>query len=304
MVRDALGQVALQSQTVKDVSAAPIRGGNPTTARDHLGFSVLDDYAYGLRHAGPPVSKASAVAQHTASGDSSGCGVSACGRSRTSTRHKNWWGSTRTLLQELVHAVLTNPALLGAFQHPTDDQAEWIKAVGFARDKDGGYDSTGNAPQLWAGYTGGYDAFFDATIPMKAVLFPFQYKGKDVLVEGWKADYGNLGAGGEMAMYEQVGSSRWGAWGAKYPVGDIPKITTSVTNANTGAQIAYSAPNEPQPWVATMNPNVQVASPDDLTVTSTLTFTNFDIYDSFYKRWGPDPRLKFDSTNHIVKVTF
>lgn len=101
-----------------------------------------------------------------------------------------------------------------------------------------------------------------------------------------------------------VGPSELRLWSAKYSESDIPKITTSITNANSGAQIAYAAPQAPQPWVATMNPYVQGADPDDLRVTSTLTFSNTDIYDAFYDEWGGNPRLTFDPDDHIVTVDF
>lgn len=208
----------------------------------------------------------------------------------------------RTLLQQVVHIALTNPAWLHAWQHPDKGQEGFFRDVlGFGRNADGTYTSTSNAPQLWAGYTEFYDVVFDLAIPMQREKFEFPYNGTNLVVWGWKADYGNLGAGGEMAMYEQWAP---GLWSAKYDESDMPKITTSVTNANTGAQIAYAAPDETQPWVATMNPYVQGANPADLRVTSTLTFSNTDIYDAFQDTWDGHPDLDFNTDDHVVTVRF
>jgi hypothetical protein len=211
-----------------------------------------------------------------------------------------------TWLQQLVLGVLTLPPIVEMFQHPTKEQEEWIRAGGFARQEDGTYVSTRDAWQLWFGYVEPYDVFFDATIPMEREQFPFTYNDgngdRDLILWGWKGNYGNLGAGGEMAMYEEFGFRGSGLWSAKYAEGDMPHITVSVTHA--GDEITYAAPNEVQPWVATMNPYVQGADDDDLTVTSTITFPNQDMYDQFYSQYEGDRRLQFDAENNMVTVEF
>lgn len=262
---------------------------NPLTRSDPTGLSAIGPGDTGCRDCQTPHPHQ----PKTGLGGNSGAG------SIDGTNHAG-----PTIPQAIVHWILTNPDLLKMFQHPTKEQEEWIKDKGFARDQDGGYDSTSVAWQLWLGYMDPYDWVFDLGIPMRVVKFPFTLDdGTNVVVWGWKADYGNLGAGGEMAMYEQFGPSELGLWSAKYSEEIMPRITTSVTSALSGAQIAYSAPTVKQPWVATMNPYVQGADPDDLRLTSTMTFAP-NVFTAFQSMYEGDPRLTFDSNNHMVTVRF
>ena len=173
------------------------------------------------------------------------------------------------------------------------------------QDNYGVYHASQNCWQQIFGYNSLYDAVFALGTSMDKAIFPFTSGGTDYMIEAWKGDYVNLGAGAEMGIYQRqtILGFNTNHWAVNK---SLAMSMSLVLRYNGHAIISYS-PNEKQWWITGFNPRYKNVSKNNLTAVYTVRFNSKQMYNDFYNIYGTgkykDSRWLF-SGNLTATFTF
>lgn len=210
----------------------------------------------------------------------------------------------KTWTRDMIEKIVANPQFVRITQNPTPEQAFWFDVAGFARDKKGNWHARQDRWQQFMGYAEVYDVIFDLGTSMDADNWEFEYEEENYILWAWKGDYLNLGAGAELGIYRQSDGplKDAGIWF----VDPSLALPMSMSLSDATGEIASYAPDEPQWWITSFNPNVQDPSAASLSATFTVDFSgNEGMFEAFRDaHGGPNSLWTFNPRNSNAKLDF
>lgn len=134
-------------------------------------------------------------------------------------------------------------------------------------------DNDGVCWQQFGGYCDTYDFVFDVFCDMDADQIEFGNESNKYKIWYWKGEYLNLGAGGELGLYEGDGQV------VDCAVNDELKMSVHVDYGD-GTSTDWS---DETWWITTFNPEKQDVRAEDITMVYTLDFSSVDrtLWDDF-----------------------
>ncbi|EHI97928.1 cell wall binding repeat-containing protein [Clostridium sp. DL-VIII] len=196
----------------------------------------------------------------------------------------------------------------------SDETKDAFAAMNFEKDENGVYHAS--QPDCWqyiGGYCDFYDYVFNAATSMNKLKYPFKVGDIEYIIWMWKGDYLNLGAGGEVGIYDNEHS---------IPSVDIAGINTpsidnipglyepskdNVLNMTLHASIDGITtifdwdPGEPNWWITGWNPKFQNIAQENIVLSGTIDFSGYDdLWEEFYDEYEKDEYLTFNTDTHIV----
>ena len=198
-------------------------------------------------------------------------------------------------------------------RNPTNGDKLYWWLAGFNEDAQGILRTRAHPLQLAAGYTDAFDAVFKAAgTGAQAYKYPFEYAGKSYIVWMWKAEYMQMGYGGEVEFLSQdVPLNKAGPlWHADPNDPNLPKMSDSVSYK--GTEIASFAPQSAQVWVGSFNQNAGSWNPNtadvqtrNLHLTATVNFPNAGMYAAFKQTEEaiPNNPWKFPSRTQTATIS-
>lgn len=117
---------------------------------------------------------------------------------------------------------------------------------------------------------------------MQTKRFEFTAGKTEYMVQLWKGDYLNLGAGAEMGMYKYSTTIDGIKQYESISTSERLPMELSLTNNVSGQTIFSRAPSETQWWITGFNPEVAHPIVSELTACGTIDFgSNTDMYNAF-----------------------
>lgn len=147
------------------------------------------------------------------------------------------------------------------------------------------------------GYTDLYDKVFDAATSCEPKKYPFKYNGTEYILWGWKGNYLNLGAGGELGIYR--GGEPW--WEADRALS--MEMSMKLRYANGEEILTHEADTW---WVTGFNSNPEHLNveEEDLRATFQVRFDDPGMYEAFAQEWNGKQGWRCDPENRTASVTF
>jgi len=214
--------------------------------------------------------------------------------------------------QQVAKVLVDNPIDVLATQSDLTKGA--FAAANFEKDENGVYHTS--QPICWqypGGYCDFYDDVFNAATSMKRLKYPFNVGNNEYILWMWKGDYLNLGAGGEVGIYDNKHSvPSMNIKGINTPaIDDIPGLyevsddalyMTLHASINGKTTILDWNPGKPNWWITGWNPEFQDVAPENILLSGTINFSGHDdLWEAFYgEYYNKDKRLTFDSDTHTV----
>lgn len=186
-----------------------------------------------------------------------------------------------------------------------DDEINLV--IGARKDDDDIFHIKQHYWQSWkyVGYNEFYDVVFDwATKATGTSMLPnqisFQYNNEKYLFWFWKGDYINLGAGAELGIY-YGGGPHW-------LIDTSLAMTMTLSLKKGNEQVFYYAPEEKQWWITGFDTQTPMVQANDLSAVYTVTFDNFDMYESFKKTYAlkdsTTASVEIDDFNQTITIKF
>ena len=202
------------------------------------------------------------------------------------------------------------------------------KVLDMYKDSYGDYHADFDCWQEIAGYNDLYDFVFDLgseMLPSKNEFYDENNDGVfDYILYGWKGDYWNLGAGGELAIYRRFGKSE--IWHVDKKLAIYMKLKVeyrknanqnwiTIINWDPKDYFANDTSKQKQWWITGFDPQYvnKVESKNQLRVTYEVKFvtkgysSSFDnkLRDAFKNRWVTQRgRWSYNSSSQTFKYTF
>jgi len=233
--------------------------------------------------------------------------------------------TTKEVTRGLANSVIDNQVAVFLSEHPElnipfseVNVGDVFKAFGFSHDKKGYYHSTFNCWQQIGGYNYLYDDVFDAATCMRTDHFDFVLNNRKYRIWAWKGDYMNLGAGAEMGIYSNETEMPFVGTEISTPVEDqwlvdkkLALKMSLVLKDKEGNLIGEYKPDQKQWWVTSFNPRVQSESPDDMTASYTIDFSDSQEHKELFSQFEKNNKylihngkLVFDDKNYKVEYVF
>lgn len=173
------------------------------------------------------------------------------------------------------------------------------------QDASGIYHARTDAWQQIGGYNSLYDAVFDFGTSMSASYYGFSHEGQNYRFWAWKGDYINLGAGGELGIYQQMTVAGFDTpqWGVNRNIA----MKMSMSLSYQGNVIATYNPSDPQWWITSFNPDYKNVDASNLSVSFTVNFSgNTGMFDDFYNEWSGKSNTPwtFDKKNYTATLNY
>ncbi|MBV7275924.1 DUF4474 domain-containing protein, partial [Clostridium sp. PL3] len=171
-------------------------------------------------------------------------------------------------------------------------------------------------PYCWqyvGGYCDIYDDVFNAATSMNKRKYPFKVGNTEYIIWMWKGDYLNLGAGGEVGIYDNSHSvPSLNIKGVNTPaIDNVPGLyevskenslnMTLNATINDSTTVFNWNPGKPNWWITGWNPKFQNIAEENIVLSGTIDFSGHDdMWSSFYSAHNRDFNLTFHPDTHTV----
>lgn len=225
----------------------------------------------------------------------------------------DWVPENLNSTQNTAKELLDNPTAVSLTQ--SDATKKIFAAVNFEKDENGVYHTS--QPDCWqypGGYCDFYDYIFDKAASMDKLKYPFKVGNTEYIIWMWKGDYLNLGAGGEVGIYDNkhsIPSMNIGEISTP-AIDNIPGLD-EVSKDNSLNMTLHASldgvttifdwdPGKPNWWVTGWNPKFQNIAQENIVLSGTIDFSGHDdLWEAFSSEYKEDEHLTFHPDTHIVE---
>ena len=180
-----------------------------------------------------------------------------------------------------------------------------LRYFNFERTPDGVYHTSRSCWQQFLGYNDFYDYVFEGVTSMQSEKLDFTVEvdgvEKEYVFWLWKGDYYNLGAGGEVGIYEGGGFHKQCAVDTNL----MMSLQIYKGDGVDGDLILDYDPKTRLWWGTGFNPEYQDTKAEDLTLVSVIDFSKEpELFRAFRAQNRDEDKLQFDRKNMLLTITW